>query len=71
MYTPARNVIGSHQNYKHGGLYWYKPEANTSNTFFNKRTKLGDVLVLRQHDWHERPWVPSTPLGPKVLNINM
>jgi hypothetical protein len=35
------------------GVYWYIPEANTSNTYLTSM-KMVDVLVLRQEDWRER-----------------
>jgi hypothetical protein len=34
--------------------------------FFNKRMKIGDVIVLRQDGWREGRGVPSTPVEPKV-----
>jgi hypothetical protein len=35
--------------------------------FFNKRMKIGDVLVLRRYSWRERLRGTITPSGVKVL----
>jgi len=45
----------------------YKPEANSSNTFFYQVFENRGVLVLRPDSWRERPRSTSTPCGAKVL----